>query len=204
MKKICVKCGHVNTRKSFDSLSECPRCGAIYAKAEAAEEERIQQEEQGQAESPSSGGRNVLTFLVLGGLACLIFYYYWGNGPARKHGKQAEKPVVEQKNRPATRVVHRRPLPGRVNLARKEREAEETGVQESEVSDSRESPATAPATAPATVTTVKKTAPTTIVTVTKTVSYYLAESTISQGERVDLRAHLSKGRYTVFYFYAEW
>ena len=33
---------------------------------------------------------------------------------------------------------------------------------------------------------------------------YLAESTISHGEEVALLNHLSEGRFTVYYFYADW
>ena len=185
MKKICVKCGHTNSLKSVDSLTECPKCGVIYAKAEA-RAERIKQEEKRQAESPSSGGKNFISFLVLGGLACLIFYCYFGRGPAREHEKLAERPVVEQQESPKpTSIVQRGPEPSGLNLTRKEKEVEVSGIRKSSVSDSRARP-------PATT------------TEKKTISYYLAESTISQGEKVVLTEHLSAGRHTVFFFYADW
>jgi predicted nucleic acid-binding Zn-ribbon protein len=185
MEKTCVKCGYTHALEIIDSLTECPKCGVIYAKAEAGADSR-EQEGEGQAESSSSGGRNFLNVLVLGGLACLIFSYYSGSSPVRKHEKQDENPAVEQKDslKPAN-TMQRRPLSGSEVLGRKEKEVEVTGMQNSKVSGSRERPPTIP---------IEK----------KPVSYYLAESTISQGENVVLAEHMSEGRYTVFFFYADW
>lgn len=36
MSRKCLKCGHVNEAPSDDPLSECPKCGAIYARVEEA------------------------------------------------------------------------------------------------------------------------------------------------------------------------
>lgn len=36
MRKTCIKCGHVNPEASGDIVEACPKCGVIYAKAEAA------------------------------------------------------------------------------------------------------------------------------------------------------------------------
>jgi predicted RNA-binding Zn-ribbon protein involved in translation (DUF1610 family) len=185
MEKVCVKCGHTNTLKGIDSQAECPRCGVIYAKAEARAAGR-EQEGKRQVESSSSGGRNFFNFLVVGGLASLIFFYYSGSGSVRHHEKQAEKPVVAQKDSPRpTNPVQREPLPDSENLSRREMEMEVTGMQKRNVSVSRERPPT-------------------ITTEKNTPSYYLAESTISQGEKVILTEHISEGRYTVFFFYADW
>lgn len=36
MKKTCIKCGHINPQSTGDIVEACPKCGVIYAKAEAA------------------------------------------------------------------------------------------------------------------------------------------------------------------------
>lgn len=36
MRRTCMKCGHVNSAASGDSLEACPQCGAIYSRVEEA------------------------------------------------------------------------------------------------------------------------------------------------------------------------
>jgi predicted RNA-binding Zn-ribbon protein involved in translation (DUF1610 family) len=70
--KNCLKCGHQRLSSDQGSELECPKCGAIYAKVEAALAEKIRQ----QSEQPSNKKTTTSTVKTKKNNTYLIFFVF--------------------------------------------------------------------------------------------------------------------------------
>ena len=222
MEKTCIKCSHIHTIEKNDSQAECPKCGIIYAKAEATKDtvkDTIEQEvsdvdEQNDIQDIThlfNRRSSILNFLVLGCVACLFLYFYFGDERIRENEPKTSPQAAEQIGNPKSINTARNETlpednddafveskeiiyPSNIEKKNDISDFEVAGPErEVQVSDIQVNNSTLPLENQST--TIPRREP---------ADYYLAESTISRGNEVSLDDHMSDRRFTVFYFYADW
>ena len=218
MEKTCVRCGYVNTIENSGSQAECPKCRVIYAKAEARSEaiEKVEKSDahenkrEHEEESLSNRKSSIVNYLVIGVLACISLYLYLGRETVENDKKQmVVQQSIGQKEGPDSSETGQMEEPLQDDLASEWTENEEdvnlayteneedidisSTKNEVVISEFQERNVAVPLEKPPVTNTRKIKA-----------DYYLAESTISKGEKVILNDHISDRRFTLFYFYADW